>query len=571
MALLLTPEIMTNFITKTGLLKKWPMVLKKIFARGAFPGKKAKRFLCFLLFAGTVINIRSQEILLSPAELYFDFLTLGGTLERPYLNYRTLSDSAWEKDGPLPRFGVNTGQKKRINEKITYRIYGPELFSSYNTTNPYGQNDSVLWQGKGFNSLLKAGGRLELYGFELTLLPEIGFSQNLSYPLIPPPYSSGEAAQYGYYGIWGIDAPQRFGDKPYYEFSWGDSELRYTWKNLTIGFGTQNIWLGPAKINPIILSNNAPPYPKLDIGLRRQPVTIKDTWYGDIEARAFWGQLQESDFFDADHSNDKNLFTGLTLSYSFPSLLKGLTFGFNRIMISKWNDLDYTSIFTLLVPIFNGSAGYDSRDQRLSLTLDYVFPNAGFNIYFEWGRNDYSPNLMYLKYPFHTQGYTFGARKNFKFRSGLQGELLLELTMLESSRDYEFLWPTTFYAHHIITQGHTNRGQWLGAGIGTGGNSQYLGFTLFYQRGYSNLFIQRQNNDNDYVWFMNMGKTAAEKSPDEDKFKTTFSLGLSNYINLNPRLGFFGELVLSGIMGPRYHNDEYSGNLYIALGLSCLF
>jgi hypothetical protein len=551
---------MMNFITKTRLLKKWPMVLKK-----------TKRHVCLLFFAGLVINIHSQEILLSPAELYFDFLALDGAIERPYLNYRTLSDSVWEKGDHQPWSGANTGQNKKINESIIYRIYGPELFSSYNTTNPYGQNDGVLWQGKGFNSLLKAGGRLELYGFEFTLLPEIGFSQNLSYELIPPPYSSGEAAAYGYYGLFGADAPQRFGDKPYYELSWGDSELRYTWKNLTIGFGTQNIWLGPAKINPIILSNNAPPYPKLDIGLRRQPITIKNNWYGDIEVRAFWGQLRESDFFDADSGNNENLFTGFTLSYSFPSLLKGLTLGFNRIMLSKWEDLDYTGIFTLLIPVFNGSAGHDSRDQRLSLTLDYVFPSVGFELYFEWGRNDFSPNLMYLKYPFHTQAYTLGARKNFNFRSGLQGELLLELTMLESSRDYEFLWPTTFYAHHIITQGHTNRGQWLGAGIGTGGNSQYLGFTLFYQRGYANLFIQRQNNDNDYVWFMNMGKTVAEKSPDEDKFKTSFSLGLSNYINLYANFGFFTEMVLSGIINPRYQDGEYGANLYIALGLSCLF
>jgi hypothetical protein len=70
--------------------------------------------------------------------------------------------------------------------------------------------------------------------------------------------------------------------------------------------------------------------------------------------------------------------------------------------------------------------------------------------------------------------------------------------------DYDRLigWSSTFYAHHIVTQGYTNQGQWLGTGIGTGGNSQYLGFKLYFLKGYGQFFIQRRNPDLDYSWYI---------------------------------------------------------------------
>lgn len=57
-------------------------------------------------------------------------------------------------------------------------------------------------------------------------------------------------------------------------------------ENLTLGFGTQAIWLGPAQVNAILHSNNAPTYPKFDAGLRRTEIHIPWlNWYiGDIEA-----------------------------------------------------------------------------------------------------------------------------------------------------------------------------------------------------------------------------------------------------------------------------------------------
>jgi hypothetical protein len=525
----------------------------------------------FAVFSAGIFSINAQEILLSPNELYYDFLSLNGNLQRPYLNYRTLSDSVWDAENIEDHIwsAVNMAAKKKASENVAYKIYGPESFLSYNTKNPHGQNDGALWQGRGANLFFSGGARLELYGFELTLLPQFAYSQNKPFELVPPAFSSGEAAKYGYYGYYNggsVDSPQRFGDSSYREFSWGDSEIRYSWETLTLGFGTQNIWLGPARINPVLHSNNAPPYPKLDIGLRRQPITVPwiNSYIGDIEIRAWWGYLSESDYFDTDSTNNHNLITGFVFAYAPSSLLKGLTVGINRIMLSKWSDADYKSFFSLLQPsIQSAGTGTDERDQRLTIVFDYVVPMAGFEVYFEWGRNDFPSNINYvIRDPFDSEAYTFGILKNLIFNKDLQGRLLFEVARIESHR----ITPQSFYVHHVITQGHTNRGQWLGAGVGTGGNSQYLGFALFYKKGYCNLFIERQGIDGDYVRYPLSGSATKNR-------KAVISIGVNNYINLLNNIGLFTEIVYSDIFNPTYNQTDYprSRNFYFSAGLKFVY
>jgi len=505
----------------------------------------------FLLLSGI---LPAQEAIKSFEEEYYDFLVLQGITERPALNYLTLSDSVWtvENDASHLWQDNNLGVFHPLFGNFRVRFYGPELLMSANTTAPYGQNDGVLWQGRGFNSLFKAGARFEGYGVELTLLPHFAFSQNLNFDYVQPAYSgeyfANKAEKYGYYGLPFIDAPQRFGDKFFFDWDFGDSEIRYTWKTLTAGFGTQAIWLGPARLNPIILSNNAASFPKFDIGLRRQSIItpFKKRHIGDIEFRAWWGYLSESDYFDNDVSNDHNLLTGISVAYSFPSLFKGLTIGFNRIMLSKWESKNFSGLFTLLWPIMFGSKlGEDENDQRASVIIDYSLPAGGINIYLEWGRNDFSSNLnSTVRYPFHSQGYTFGIKKALPIKSNLTGEILLELTSLECSQDYDRVipWPATFYSHGIITQGHTNRGQWLGAGIGTGGNSQYLGFKLYFPKGYGNIFLQRGNPDLDYTWYIDSKNTDDNNA--EWNIRAFLDLGISGLYFLTSNLSVNGSLVV---------------------------
>ena len=252
-----------------------------------------KKLFFYITFISLTAIVFSQEVLKSTEESYYDFLALQGFANRPTLNYRTLSDSQWDINPEHTENHIwsnnNLGSTfilwkpeqtsenwfaKGINQDLKMKIYGPKWFNSFNTASPYGQNDGALWQGKGYNTSLSAGVRFEFYGIEATIKPNINFSQNLEFAIMPSNYDNEYGYFWGYSKNKGIDKPQRFGDKPFWTFDLGDTELRYSWKKFTIGFGTQAIWLGPAHINPILHSNNAASYPKLDLGLRKTTIKI---------------------------------------------------------------------------------------------------------------------------------------------------------------------------------------------------------------------------------------------------------------------------------------------------------
>lgn len=510
----------------------------------------------------------SQEQLKSAEEEYFDFLSIQGLADRSFMFYRTLSDSAWIlNDESHVWSGQNLGTSRilfepenlsdnffarGINQGLAYRIYGPDWYNSFNSKLPYGQNDSALWQGKGYNTSLTGGVRLEGYGFEVTLKPQLTFSQNLDYTYKKSAYES----EYGYFsgGGYYIDLPQRFGDSAYYNFDWGDSEIRFTWHNLTAGFGTQNVWLGPAWLNPIMSSNNAAGFPKVDAGLRKTEVTIpKLGWYiGDVEARLWMGKLYESDYFDSNPDNDERLVNSMMLSYS-PSFLKGFTVGASRTMLTYWGNFSLKYMNPFYSPVSQELGNVDD-DKKISVFADYVIPAGGIEIYGEYAIDDGNLSGLWTVSPEHASSYTIGAKKALSIseEKKIYGELIFEHSSFELSRDY-FFWSgySGFYFHYDITQGYTNKGQIVGAGTGYSGNSQYLGFRVFYPKGSSMISLHRHVDDSNYSFNKAVGLSIPENLLDNEtyirycqKWRTAITLGLSTdyFVNQNLRVGGSYEL-----------------------------
>jgi hypothetical protein len=544
-------------------------------------------FFIFCLFLPCILP--AQEALKSVEEDYYYFLALQGLTESPALNYRTLSDSAWSMDEDTYHLWQeqNLGIWHNLFGDFRMRVYGPELFMSGNTAVPYGQNDGVLWQGRGFNALLKGGVRFEGYGVELTLLPHFAFSQNAGFDRMPSHYES----EYGYFWGYGepksnkgADAPQRFGDKPFFDWDFGDSEIRYTWKTLTVGFGTQAIWLGPSYLNSMLHSNNAPVYPKFDIGLRRQRVTLPWLgWYiGDVEARLWVGQLKESDYFDSDDSNNHTMIHGFAFAYA-PSFLPGLTLFVNRVCLVPWAWENLKFIF----PIVKNTI----EDQKASFGFSWIFTDVGLEIYGELGIDDYVifngsikdsfPN-GYIRYPFHTMMYTAGLKKTIPIAPSrnIIGELFFEWNSMEMSQDFQFQWSYSPYFHHLIVHGYTNRGQWLGAGTGWGGNSQYLGFKLYYPKGSSSLFFQRNNPDNNFIYSKAIYETATPELEEKyfTSWKANFAVGINTNYFLTNAFSLGGGFVYNLIMNPQYYLtksnywlDELMHNFYFQLSVNYKF
>lgn len=537
--------------------------------------KKQTLFLSILFYC--ISFAFSQEAIKSEEDFYFDFLTLNGSIDKPTYNFKTLSDLQYDTlNGALWSGNRLSTDFYTEGESFQFKLYSPEWYSSFNLAAPYGINDGGLWQGKGYNTSLTFGVRAEVLGFELTFKPQLSFSQNMEFDY-PYPYSSyyassfkNKAGVYGNYGFPYIDAPQRFGNESFANFDWGDTEVRYSFKTLTVGFGTEYIWLGPAYLNPLMHSNNAQGYPKIDFGIRKQRLEVNNLWLGTIEGRYWLGQLSESDYFNDITEDNKNLIAGISLAYEVP-FLQGFIVSFNRTMLSKWNNINSYTMFSLLIPKMKKKMGYDESDQRASLAFEYFIPAGGMDLYFEWGKNDYNSgfdNLM--RYPFHTQAITAGFKKNINYSSDslLNSQLILEMTFIESSMDYHFFYDwggsgNYFYTHHFIQQGYTNKGQYLGAGIGSGGNSQYIEYKLLYPKGYTSIFAQRANPDLNYFYFI-APRDSNSKTPNEDvksAINVNLSFGIKTLYYFTDRTRLTFSLILEDEQNPLLiNNNAYGSN-----------
>ena len=543
-----------------------------------------KKLYIFIFLILIIKTLTAQEALKSIEEEYYDFLSLTGLVERPTLGYRTLSDSVWKfSDVPdveennhiwennnlgstftlwQPSSPASNWFTKGLFQGLTARIYGPEWFNSYNTAAPYGQNDGALWQGRGYNTALTAGLRLEGYGFEVTVRPQVSFSQNLDFEcnpeVYPNPYSysfkSGTVNQ-------PIDIVRKYGDTPFWNYDWGDSEIRWTWHTLTFGFGTQNPWLGPAYLNPMLGSNNAPGYLKFDAGLRKTDIIIPgiDLNLGSIEGRIWVGQLKESDYFDSNPDNNERMLTAMSASYE-PSFIPGLTVGLNRIFMTYLR----TENFKYLLRLFTASksnalaSSGNDEDQKFSLFAQWDFPQVGFKVYGEFGRDDFSSDEK--SNPFHTAIYTIGAQQYIPLPLGLKSQLSFEWNNFEMSQDFQLQWPYLgYYAHGFVRQGYTHKGQILGAGSGYFGNSQFLQYRVYYPKGYTAFIFHRfcPNNNSVYSQGVNT-KSDAKNGPIYNqwypnfetifcyKIDTLFFINSYSYINCN--LSFIENLHHNSIL-----------------------
>lgn len=536
--------------------------------------------------AVTALPIVSQEALKSTEEEYYDFLSIQGLAERPTLNYRTLSDSEWKLTGEAAEGNHvwaenNLGTRftlwqaahpsdnwftRGIDQGITMKVYGPEWFNSFNTAAPYGQNDGALWQGRGYNTSLTGGIRFEAYGFEATFKPQLSFSQNMAFDIMPSNYDSEYGYFWGYSKNVGVDAPQRFGDKPFFTFDWGDTEIRWSWHTFTLGFGTQSIWLGPAYLNPILHSNNAASYPKFDIGLRKTPVTIPGLgWYiGDIEGRIWTGYLSESDYFDNDDSNNHNMIHGLALAYS-PSFLPGLTLSANRVCLVKWDWANLKYIWPVAENTHIGEKGA-GEDQKMSLAADWIIKSVGIHLYSEIGIDDFFQGGFlagFIRYPFDSMTITAGIEKSVIFNEKYSGKIIFEYTNAELPRNKIGSHQSyAFNMHHQIRQGYTNNGQFIGTHLGNGGNAQILQFILYYPKGNTAFTIMRENPDNSYMY--RQGKNL------NNLYKAIFLILVDTRYWLTPSININGALGYNYIMNPFYDartDISAKHNIIIQIGL----
>jgi hypothetical protein len=523
---------------------------------------------------------QSREFINSEYYSYYENLVIMGRAQRPVLTYHSFSNSGWQISGAgndhawSGRMSCADTDAERGSGGFSAAAVDPDIYNSYNSTYPHGINDGALWQGRGFNTRLTGGAVLSASAFSLYIVPEVIYSQNRYFEIMEP-----GIGEYGYIyagyaggdtgGNPNIDYPQRFGNKPVYRLAPGQSGLRFNMGSFTAGISTENVKLGPAKINPLILSSNAEGFPHVDVG-----VTMIETGAGKFEGRVMSGIVQESDYYDEDKGNDIRLISFVTVAYA-PSFISGLIIGINKCTVTRSEDYEAGYVYTVLnpVPVYGGY-GTDMIDQRASLTMEWLLPASNFTVYIEWAREDHNSKIRnVIRDPGHSHAYTAGFSKVIPLESGNNFFVLsFELSQLIWSRDYEIFFGTggSFYSHHLVTQGHTHDGQIMGAGIGPGANSQHLSLDYFFTGGRLGLFIFRHDRDNDPLYHKPVSYIDVEADPDlvagVKRLNVEMNYGLSGIIFLDNADLYF-KLSLGSNINRNYVERNDVVNLHGVAGL----
>jgi hypothetical protein len=383
-------------------------------------------------------------------------------------------------------------------------FYSPEFTTYWRNLRPGGINDGAIWQGRGFTSAVSGGVHLRYRFLSASFRPMFIYHQNRRFPLSR--YAGRQEWSEFSHPFYRIDNPQRFGPESFWVADPGQSYIRADYRGFEAGLTNENRWWGPAVHYPIIMSNNAPGFWHYFAGTS----TPRDIYIGDLDVTLIWGKLLESDYFDEQSFNDERYITGINLSIN-PKPVPNLTLGFSRVFY-RWlppQGIPPRDLFRVFEAFTKSRhvtdtnlSGNDEFSQMLSLYGRWVFPESGFELYGEWARNDHSWDLRdALGEPEHSRAYSAGFQKTFTLPNENLFTINAEIAQLEASNTRDLRSRSaTYYAHGIVMQGYTHRGQLLGAGIGGGSNSQILHGNYFFSDGKISGWFRRSVYDNDFLY-----------------------------------------------------------------------
>ena len=368
--------------------------------------------------------------------------------------------------------------------RAAWSLLDPVVSSAWNSRIPVSQNDGAAWAGRGATTTIMLGARASYRTLRLVVAPQLVTSANAPFPILASgnPRRSDFASPF-HSGAFSADLPLRFGTRRYTRIDPGESALELERPSFAVGVTSASQWWGPGIRNALVMSNNAAGIPRAYARTAR-PV---HTPLGAFEAQWMIGGLTESPFFDADPRNDMRSLNAAVVTLRFAADT-GLTIGAARsVYAAVRNPGGIPSHFADVLldwhrPSGSGLAS-DASDQVYSLFARWVVPAAGLAAHVEWAKPRLPASLRdEIVAPQSGQGYTMGlewARSiDSRTRVRVQGEVtMLEQTPLTPAAD-----AFSFYASRAVPQGYTQEGQVIGASIGPGSSSQYLGFDAFRGR-----------------------------------------------------------------------------------------
>lgn len=370
------------------------------------------------------------------------------------------------------------------------RLLPISLKQQYNTHHPYGWNDGSMIQARGYQAQLSFGFYSRIGPLSMQIQPELVYAQNKDFTTFPSSYTDTIWESY-YYKLNQIDDPEKYGTGSYAKFFPGQSSIKFNFKKLALGVSTENLWWGPGIRNSLLMSNNAPGFAHLSFNTTAPVISP----IGSFEWQIISGTLKSSGILPPDTGRtydgqtlyqpkpiDDRYLNGMIITWQ-PKWTKGLHLGLTRLIYQYHSDIprNFDGYLPVIGALFKGQTENEDakkRDQLLSVFFRLILPKEKAEVYAEFGRNDHSQNIRdLLLEPEHARAYIIGGRKIFSTKRKVDLELMIEITNLQAPLTGLLREIPTWYAHHQVRHGYTNRGQVIGAGIGSGGSSQTIGLS----------------------------------------------------------------------------------------------
>ncbi|HEY8164932.1 MAG TPA: hypothetical protein VIF83_05190 [Gemmatimonadaceae bacterium] len=437
-------------------------------------------------------RVRSEIFVGSPAENYLRYLQSIGLV--PLYPWSSRAFSPRELDRLIPKDSAHpwAARFRRSSDRlgpVEYDFIRPTSGVRFNTAFPYGSNDGPVWAGRGLTSSIVAGVALRWKPVSLTIAPMAFRAENSSFDMLPTPNTGLAAFADPLYG--GVDRPQRFGASAYSQIDPGQSTLRVDLPFVSGGVSTANMGWGPGSEYPLILGNNAAGFPHAFVGTS-EPLNI---FIGNVHAKVMWGELFQSRFslvqgptryISRAEPGTTRFTTGIVATFQ-PRGVTGLEIGASRFFHSIWPVSGIPRSY--LTKVFQGILKKDlpldvpddprfppgletqgiSDNQLISAFLRWVLPHSGFEVSGEYAREDHAYDLRdLLQEPDHSRFYTFGMRKVFRHSPAALTAGRVEIINFQLPQLSRYRGEGEIYFHGLLRQGHTNRGQLLGANVGVG-------------------------------------------------------------------------------------------------------
>ncbi len=379
---------------------------------------------------------------------------------------------------------------------------------------PYDWNEGSMILAKGFQQYVNGGVNVKWKNLELQLAPEYVVAQNLPYE----GFNEGQDKVHwrDYYRFYNfIELPERMGNAQYCQFFWGQSFIKFNYKNTVLQLSTANKWWGPGFRNALILSNNAAGFPHIGFS-NKKPIRSK---IGTFNYEFIWGQLINSgqpppasylkyngEQMFAPKENRNRSFQAMHINY-IPKWFPNLTLGLEQSFVQYEDQLkgldNYLPIKNIIYRLPN-----DVLNQPITLTafyFNYEFPAVKAKIYGEFGWNLNRTTLRkWLIQPDKGMANVLGFSKIIPSQRAHFWELKAEMTnlqLLTVAEQFTTGAPPSWYLGAYVRQGYTNNGKTIGAGVGPGGTSQTL--ELNWRKGNNRIGVsgeRRLHNNDFYVY-----------------------------------------------------------------------